>query len=132
MNESKDAWFDIDYRKDSKHGSVELRKRDFHRLGDVSAWLTSDAFDLKEARSSEAEQAMRAAMELAKNPNASKSEVQKVERQLSATLSDTDRFWTRWVAFKESQKGMIPVAIAPEPASFKKKVSEPGRLQSLS
>lgn len=104
FDESRDAWFDIDYREDSKSGIVELRKREFHRLGDVSAWLTSDAFDLKEARSAEAEQAMRAAMELAKNPNSSKTEMQRIDKQLRATLSDTDRFWLRWVAFKESRK----------------------------
>lgn len=104
FDESKDAWFDIDYRENDSKGIVELRKRDFHRLGDVSAWLTSNAFDLKEARSVEAEEAMRTAMELAKKPHPASSDVKRIDKQLRATLSDTDRFWIRWGAFKEGLK----------------------------
>ena len=43
----------------TKNGErVQLEKRDFVRRGDVSNWLTSEAFDLKEPRSIEAEEAL--------------------------------------------------------------------------
>jgi len=104
FDSTKDAWFDIDFYNTGKTGTVKLEKRDFQRLGDVSAWLTSEAFDLKDARSIEAESAMQAAMDLAKSTTATKSEIDKVDKQLKASLSDTDLFWMRWVACKASLK----------------------------
>jgi len=53
FDEAQDAWFDIDLER----GEVVLRKRPFVRHGEVSNWLTSDAFDLPTARSREAEDA---------------------------------------------------------------------------
>ena len=46
----KDAWFDLDLKETSSGAQVQLVKRDFLRHGDISNWLTSEAFDLKEAR----------------------------------------------------------------------------------
>lgn len=44
----KDAWFDLDFVADGHNKNhVELSKRDFVRRGDVSNWLTSQAFDLE-------------------------------------------------------------------------------------
>lgn len=100
----KDAWFDIDYHPHGKTGSVEIVKRDYTRLGDVSAWLTSGAFDLGEARSLEAEQAMRAAIDLAKRKTHLKSEIAKVDTLLRNSLGETDRFWARWESFKDQMK----------------------------
>ncbi len=104
FNDQLDAWFDIDFLPDQKAGRVELRKRDFQRLGDVSAWLTSEAFDVSAARSIEAENATREAMKLAENAAPTKAEIDRVDRLLRAALSDTDRFWVRWVAFKSTLK----------------------------
>ncbi len=50
FDESTDAWFDLDL-SGGNDGKVELRKRNFVRLGDVTNWLESVAFDLKQARS---------------------------------------------------------------------------------
>ena len=52
----KDKWFDLDLVPRHGTSTVELVERDFVRQGDVSHWLTSQAFDLPSARSIEAEQ----------------------------------------------------------------------------
>lgn len=91
-----DAWFDLDL----EHGEVVLRRRDFVRQGNIANWLTSEAFDLLEPYSVPAEQAIRAALELMRRQTASPEEYEQVEAQLSAALSDTDRFWIRWQEFR--------------------------------
>src|SRR5471030_2115175 len=54
-----DAWFDLDLvAKEPDSWAVELTQREFIRRGDISHWLTSNAFDFKEARSLEAENAI--------------------------------------------------------------------------
>jgi len=62
FNYDLDSWFDMDL--DSETRSVVLEKKDYVRRGDISNWLTSDAFDLKEARSLPAEEAITAALAL--------------------------------------------------------------------
>jgi putative AbiEii toxin of type IV toxin-antitoxin system len=47
----RDGWLDLDLVGAGDDRRVELERRPFVRRGDVSAWLVSDAFDLKEARS---------------------------------------------------------------------------------
>lgn len=97
---AKDAWFDLDLEA----GEVVLRKRDFVRRGDVSNWLTSEAFDLKSARSLEAEQAIEAAHALLRSQTKpSWDAVKKVDDNLrKARLPDIDPFWVRWGHFVES------------------------------
>jgi hypothetical protein len=97
-----DAWFDLDLEKSRSGHFAKLRKREFVRYGDASAWLRSVAFDLKEARSIEAEQAISSALALARSPHPSAAEVKKVERLLRESLGDTDRFWMRWTELKQS------------------------------
>lgn len=99
-----DAWFDLDLETRKGHSAATLQKREFVRLGDASAWLRSDAFDLKEAGSLEAEEAMTRALELARASRVTAGEVQEVEKLLRASLGDTDRFWLRWAEFKRSIK----------------------------
>ena len=55
---SCDAWFDLDLVRAGGGQRVKLQKRPFVRLGEVSSWLTSDAFDLGSGRSVEAEAAL--------------------------------------------------------------------------
>lgn len=95
----RDAWFDLDL----EDRQVVLRRREFLRQGDVSKWLTSEAFDLKEARSLEAERAITDALELLKLPSPSQEEIQRVDKELRASLSDIDRFWVRWSAFRDDR-----------------------------
>lgn len=96
----KDAWFDLDL--DREAGLVELRRRPFVRHGDVSNWLTSNAFDLKSSRSIPAEEAIEEArtfLRQAKQPLARAKEIDAKLRK--AALPDIDPFWVRWGAFLE-------------------------------
>lgn len=102
----KDAWFDLDLERRDGAAEVLLRKRDFIRLGDVSNWLTSEAFDLKSARSLEAEEAIGRALALLARPEKpSPAEVRAVDKSLRSVLSDIDRFWVRWSSFAEEYIG---------------------------
>jgi hypothetical protein len=107
FDEKRDAWFDLDLEKKSFGSMVVLRKREFVRLGDVSSWLTSEAFDLKEARSKEAEEAISKALEVLKKAKPTKSEVQQADHLLRSTLSDVDRFWVRWSTFRQAGEAKV-------------------------
>lgn len=96
-----DAWFDLDLTSDQH---VHLLKRPFVRQGDISNWLTSEAFDLKEPRSLEAEEAITKALALLRTPNPSKRDLKEVDGLLRASLSEIDRFWTRWSSFLKSKE----------------------------
>jgi len=102
----KDAWFDLDLECDraANRPHAHLRRRDFVRHGEVSNWLTSEAFDLKEPRSLEAEAAIGRALELLRQDAAPHAEVEKADRALQASLSDVDRFWVRWSEWRDSLK----------------------------
>jgi hypothetical protein len=95
---AQDAWFDLDL--DRADPLVRLRRREFVRHGDVSNWLTSEAFDLKEARSLEAEGAIAEALAIARKPRPTVNEIRAVDAKLRATLGDIDRFWVRWTEFR--------------------------------
>jgi hypothetical protein len=99
----KDAWFDLDL----EGNEVVLHQRDFVRLGEVSNWLTSEAFDLKEARSSEAEFAIGEALALARQATPEPAEIARVDLLLRDSLGDIDRFWVRWTAFRSQHDRRI-------------------------
>ena len=104
---SKDAWFDIDYErsKSEKTAEVILRKRDFIRRGDVCNWLMSEAFDLKSARSIEAEKIIEEASLAIKENNLDQVKVKVLEERLRKVLSDIDSFWIGWNYYLE-KKGL--------------------------
>jgi hypothetical protein len=83
-----------------------LEKRDFVRRGDVSNWLTSEAFDPKEPRSLEAEAALGEALGLVRRtPRPSLKEFEKVDEKLRRVLGDIDPFWIRWSHHLEQMRG---------------------------
>lgn len=94
----QDGWFDLDFEQQA----VILRKRPFVRRGEVGNWLTSEAFDLAEPRSLDAEVAIREALALARQPHPAHQAIAQVHQRLQAALGDTDRFWVRWTAFRQS------------------------------
>jgi predicted ATPase len=98
----KDSWFDLDLDTSRDNAFAHLRKRKFVRHGDVSNWLRSEAFDLKEARSLEAENAIVQALALARESKPKASEIKRVDGLLSKSLGEIDRFWMRWTEFKRS------------------------------
>ena len=98
----KDAWFDLDL----EGHDVVLRKRAFVRRGEVGNWLTSEAFDLKEPRSLEAETAIREALALARQETPSGQDIQRVDKLLRASLGDIDRFWFGWTEFTKLHRAL--------------------------
>lgn len=104
FDDSRDAWFDLDLNRTS--GLVELRRRPFVHHGDVSNWLTSDAFDLKDARSREAETAIERARALLRNEQPTLVEARAIDDELKAAgLPGIDPFWVRWSAFVDRLAG---------------------------
>jgi len=107
FDSEKDAWFDLDLYQTKDIEQVRLEKRDFVRHGDVTNWLTSEAFDLKEARSIEGEKAVQGALALLrKKEPPSLAEARVIDTALrNAGLPDIDPFWVRWGAFIEEIGG---------------------------
>jgi hypothetical protein len=96
----RDGWLDLNLVDTDRGRMVTLEKQTFVRQGDASHWLTSEAFNLKEARSLEAERAITEALALVSTAKPSKSQIEHVDSLLRASLSDIDRFWMRWAAFR--------------------------------
>jgi len=94
----QDAWFDLDLEEQR----VVLRKRPYVRHGEIGNWLVSEAFDLKEPRSLEGEQAISAAQAVLDSPAPSAKEIEGADQGLrKAGLPDIDPFWVRWGYFME-------------------------------
>lgn len=94
----RDAWFDLDL----EHHAVVLRRRDFVARGEVSNWLVSDAFDLRQARSREAEEAIEHALAVLRDPTPTGRAIQEAHQSLlQARLPEIDPFWVRWGKYVE-------------------------------
>jgi len=93
FDEEKDALFTFDL----KDGQVGVARADWRSRGDACSWLTSDVFDLKEARSHEAEKAIQQAKAAMRQPNLTIEERRRIHHELNAVLKDTDPFWGRWL-----------------------------------
>lgn len=102
FDDKKDAWFDIDCHD----GVVGLVKRDFEKMGDVSNWLTSEAFDLESSRSLEAEQVIQDASILLERDDATDEEFTEAYKKLLQELSPKDEFLYRW-RYLSQQKGKL-------------------------
>lgn len=103
---ARDAWFDLDLNKQTN--TVELRRRPFVAHGDASNWLTSEAFDLGEARSLEAETALETARAVLRQPRPTLQDANAATKALAAAgIPDIDPFWVRWTTFVESLGGKV-------------------------
>lgn len=80
---------------------VILEPLEFQRYGDVSAWLTSPVFGLRQARSREAELVIEKAkaVQLSQDPDISL--IESVSEELRRSLAPDDPFWPRWLFFAE-------------------------------
>ncbi len=85
----------------TESGKVTLKEIDYVKFGDVSSWLTSPVFELRHARSSEAEAAIEAAKTLQSSSNVSTVDVRSISERLIRYLGPDDKFWPRWVFFAE-------------------------------
>ncbi len=85
----------------SRDGEVNFRELRFVRYGSIDAWLTSEVFDLRHARSLEAEKAIEDAKTLQRQKNPKREDVARVSQELIKTLTPEDEFWSRWLYFAE-------------------------------
>jgi hypothetical protein len=109
---SRDAWFDLDLEGQT----VVLRRRPYIRRGEIGNWLVSDAFDLKEPRSLEGEQAVGAAQALMQEEAPSKAAISGADEALrKAGLPDIDTFWVRWRYFRDRSLETTPKATGRTP-----------------
>ena len=82
-------------------GEVVMEEIPFTKYGDASSWLTSPIFQLKHARSREAEKAIEEAKQLQLKERTAKADVARVSELLTRHLPPNDKFWPRWIAFAE-------------------------------
>lgn len=78
---------------------VRLRRDEWRRRGDVSAWLRSMIFGLEEARSFEAERAMIAAAAFMQADVADRGRFAEIYEALRRTMPGIDPFWVDWRAW---------------------------------
>lgn len=102
FDESKDAWFDIDMQA----GNVLLRKCDFEKQGCSSAWLMSEAFDLKSDRPLADERLVEEANVLLSQATPSKEHIKELYKKLCSVLDPRDDFLFRW-RYICSKKGWL-------------------------
>ena len=104
FDDKKDAWWDLDLVHSSGgKPSVKFTKRQFVRLGEVSRWLMSEAFDLGSARSLEAEEVLQQAAKILSEEIIDVDQAKALDAKLRTLLGDTDPFWIRWRYVGEKQ-----------------------------
>ena len=81
---------------------VSLKRIPFVKYGEASRWLTSPVFDMRHARSRQAEEAIEAAKDLQlAGQLAERSAVDIATNRLREHLAADDPFWPRWIGFAE-------------------------------
>lgn len=78
-------------------------KVQWRRRGDATAWLTSEIFDLKSARSIEAEEALEQAAEVLGEEPPNPARARELDQRLRGLLGESDPFWIRWRYLGEKQ-----------------------------
>lgn len=96
FDSSTDKLFHLDQ---STTGRVRFNELPFYPHGEIGSWLTSEIFDLKHARSREAEKLISDAIKLQKEGRPQKTEIKNLTERLSEVLPPEDSFWARWVFF---------------------------------
>ncbi len=90
------------FHLDTKHGGkVTFSEMPFLKYGLADSWLRSKVFDLGQARSRDAEEAIKRAIALQHQDKPNSSEIAEVTHLLSEHLPSEDRFWPRWVFFAQ-------------------------------
>jgi len=103
FSETTDKLFHLhlDRGKDSARLEVKLDEARYVKYGTVDAWLTSDVFELKQARSQEGESALEAAKRLLSQSSSDRKQISAVHEKLREALPAEDPFWLRWLHFAE-------------------------------
>ena len=101
FNPDTDKLFHLDMN-DSLFGSeIIIDEMPFIKRGLVDHWLTSEVFELNQARSLEAESAIEHAKRLQQQESPDQQEIREVSAALQNLLSEVDVFWPRWTFFAE-------------------------------
>jgi hypothetical protein len=96
----KDKLFHLDIgRPGTGDSEAVLAEKPFCRYGETDRWLRSDIFELRQARSLEAEQAVEDARALQLRGEATRGEVKILSDRLLKVLPADDEFWPRWLYF---------------------------------
>jgi hypothetical protein len=82
---------------------VQLQEIKFIKYGSVDAWLMSDLFELKQARSREGEDALEQAKRLLEESSSDAARIEDVHSRLVKVLPAEDPFWPRWLHFAEAK-----------------------------
>ena len=98
FSDETDKLFHLELKSD---GSVNFSEIPFVRYGKFDAWLTSDVFALRQARSREGEHAIEQAKALMSRKKIRKDEIRNVHKALALALAEDDEFWPRWGYFLE-------------------------------
>jgi AAA domain, putative AbiEii toxin, Type IV TA system len=103
FSQERDKLFHLYLDKDSNMTTsrVGLDELDYFKHGSVDAWLTSEIFELKEARSQEGESALQQAERLLQESVSSPQQITRVHEILKNALPAEDPFWPRWLHFAE-------------------------------
>jgi hypothetical protein len=103
---AQDTWFDFDYQSTRHANRVVVTHREFEPRGDVSNWLTSEAFDLPSTRDPEYAALIKEAGSLLDQPAPSPESMQAMHERLLKALNPKDPFLFRWRAICE-KKGLL-------------------------
>ncbi|HKQ22949.1 MAG TPA: AAA family ATPase [Burkholderiales bacterium] len=98
FDEKSDKLYHLDL---TESGEVKLKEQPFIRHGSIGAWLTSEIFELRHARSREAERAIEKAKELQTSKSPPQEDVDAISKELIKYLASDDEFWPRWLFFAE-------------------------------
>lgn len=97
FRDGQDKLFHMNLEADGINARIE--ELDFIRYGQVNSWLTSPIFNMKHARSKDAEIAIEKAKNIQSSLNYDAEEIRHVHDMLTATLAADDPFWPRWIYF---------------------------------
>ena len=78
---------------------VEFSEIPFNKYGTVDAWLTSDIFKLKQARSKRAESSVERVRIIMEEEDPDPEEILAANRSLQQVLPEDDELWARWLFF---------------------------------
>jgi hypothetical protein len=103
FDENTDRLFHLQLKKSTKQDSSEINLSEipFIKHGRIDNWLTSDIFELKQARSQEAEQVIEEAKLLQLKNKPDLEQIRSISQQLINLLAYDDEFWPRWKYFAE-------------------------------
>ncbi len=101
FDEENDKMFHLELNTDE----IVLKEQPFLPHGQVENWYTSEMFGLFQARSLEAEDAIRDAKKIQQKDQPAKEEVMEIHKNLRRYLGDFDNFWPHWIYFAEQVIG---------------------------